>query len=117
MSLRAKEAAKKGIIDGKPLKEWLDAPAGAFAKAVRETGVDQFFGLRDTPDPDGDIKTFRVRVCYSYQPEREYSSKTYTVEAADAEQAEELAEEMFENDDDIDADDPEISDIDEPEVV
>lgn len=111
------EDARRGIVDGKPLKDWIDAPAGAFAKTVREQ-VDPYYGL-----PEGDEPAplmYRVRVRYSYipEPEPEYASKTYEVEALSEEEAEEKARDMFDDDDSLEAgEDHTITDVDDPELI
>jgi hypothetical protein len=103
MSDKAIEDAKRGIIAGKPIKEWVDAPYGAFAKAVRETGVDPKFGL-DDPLEGLPLKKYSVTISYRYSGRGE---KTYTVEARDKKEADDLAGNLF-DDDDLDLDEAEV---------
>ena len=112
-----KELAAKGIIGGKPLREWLDAPYGAFAKAVRDK-IDPYYGFEN--DDDVPLRKYKVKIRYSYTPypEPEHSSVTYEVEAASPEEAKEKAEECWDNGDgDTESgEDHEITSIGEPEL-
>ena len=113
MGFKAIEEAKRGIIGGKPVKDWVDAPCGAFAKAVRETGVDPMYGLRDPRDPDASIKTYEVTIEYRWSGRAE---KTYTVKATSEDEAEQEAEKLFQDDSNLecdDVDDWEVADVDE----
>lgn len=79
------------LVCGKQVKEWIDAPHGAFAKAVRES-IDPKWGADAVA---GDDKEWEVRVDYSYSGR----GTTYiTVRARSEEQAEELAMEEFDKD-------------------
>ncbi|MFZ3484247.1 hypothetical protein [Sphingomonas sp. 3-13AW] len=64
------------------------------------------------PDDAGDLRKFKVRVEYTYT---ESDSRTYTVEATTKEQAETIAEGMFDKDITVE-DDPELGDIEATEV-
>ena len=78
-------------IEGKPLKEWVDAPYGAFAKAVRKS-LDPDWGtdLRIT-----ECREYDVRIDYSYSGR---GTATITVMASNEKEAEKLALEEFDND-------------------
>lgn len=69
---------------------------------------------------EGDTVKWKVEISYSYVV-KERSVVEYEVEACTAEDAKRLAEEMFDNDDNIeggwDADDFEIDDVDVQEVA
>jgi hypothetical protein len=113
----ARDLAAKGIVDGKKLQEWVDAPYGEFAKTVREK-VDPFFGLQN--EEDAPVRTYRVTIRYSYipEPEVEYASKSYDVEAVSPEFAEQMAEELWDDDSDLETgEDHEITSISEPELL
>lgn len=83
------------LICGKPVKEWVDAPYGAFAKAVRES-IDPNWGADLTVS---EVREWKVRVDYRYSGRGE---AYYKVKARTEEEAKELALEEFDNDDDID---------------
>lgn len=91
------------IIAGKPLKEWIDAPYGAFGKAVRESGIDPQWGADITI---GDEREWEVRVDYSYSGR---GSAYYTVTARNEKEAEKLALEEF-DDGSLDFHDAEVDD-------
>ena len=113
----ARELARNGIVGGKPLKDWLDAPVGKFAKTVRQA-VDPYFGLLS--DADAMPRKWQVRVRYSYTPEpvTEYASRTYEVEAITPEEAKELAEESFDDDGKLErGDDHEIDEVCDPRLM
>lgn len=59
-------------------------------------------------DGDGDLRTYSVRIEYSFT---EYDSRTYTVQARSKEGAEKLAEEMFDKDVTVE-ENAELSDVD-----
>lgn len=113
-----KELAAKGIIDGKPLREWVEAPFGAFAKAVRDK-IDPYYGLEN--EEDAPLRKYKVKIRYSYTPypETEYASVTYEVEAASPEIAKEKAEECWDNGegDTESGEDHAIASIGEPELL
>lgn len=109
MTNKAVEEAQQNIIGGKPVKEWIDAPFGAFSKAVRETGVDPKFGL-DDPLEGESPKKYVVTFGYRYSGR---GSKTYYVEARSEEEAEDVAGKEFDKDVDggcLDFDDAEVDD-------
>lgn len=115
-SKQAREQAAKGIVDGKPLSEWLDVPYGKFAQVVRDK-VDPFFGLDKASEAKS--RTWSVKVYYSYapEPETQYTSVTYDIEAVTPEDAKEKAEHLFGEDGDLElGDDHEIVDMDEPRL-
>ena len=95
------------LICGKPVKEWVDAPYGAFAKAVRESGIDSHWGADVTV---GDMRQWEVRIDYSYSGR---GTKTIQVDARTEKEAEKLALEEFDNDGDLDFWD---ADVDDAEV-
>lgn len=113
-----KKLAAKGIVDGKPLRDWIEAPYGAFSKAVRDK-VDPYYGFEN--EADAPLRSYDVKIRYSYtpHPETEYSSVTYTVEAASPEEAKEKAEECWDNaeGDTEDGEDHEIESIGEPVLL
>ncbi|WP_394662903.1 hypothetical protein [uncultured Sphingomonas sp.] len=59
------------------------------------------------PEPDGEVRTWKVKVNYSVRTEE---TKTYEVEAVTEEEANELAEDMFDKDKAIPAD-VEVDDV------
>lgn len=100
----------RGIVAGKSLQEWMDdAPAGAFAEAVRASGLDPMYGLREPTDPDEEARTFEVTISYSW---RGSASKTYTVTARDDDEAQEVAKARFEDDETLECDDVDDWNID-----
>ena len=78
------------IIDGKPVKEFVDLPHGAFQKLVRKL-VDPLWGI------SGDCRSFKVTVAVQKTRE-ENDIETVTVSAPDEETAETLAIEEVEAD-------------------
>jgi hypothetical protein len=86
----AKELAAKNIVEGIFVKDWVNKPYGSFAQAVRRSGVDPSFGLREGEDKE--LKKFSVCIKYTYA---EYAHATYTVEATDKEAAEKKAYGVF----------------------
>lgn len=92
----------KGIIDGKTLKEWSDAPHGAFSKRCAELGITLDFGPRSET-----LTKYEVELRYTF---RGYGYTTITVEAHDEKEAEKLALEVFENRD-VDFDNGEVDDV------
>jgi hypothetical protein len=78
-------------ILGKQLKDWVDAPYGAFAKAVRES-VDPEWGLGITAS---EACEWEVQVDYSYSGR---GKRTFTVMAHDEKEAKKLAMAEFDKD-------------------
>lgn len=116
--VNVKELAAKGIVDGKPLREWVDAPHGEFAKAVREN-IDPFFGLEN--EQNAPIRSYSVRINYSYvpEPEVEFASVMCEVEAISSEIAEDKTRELW-DDGELDlkqGEDHEITSIGEPVLL
>lgn len=78
-------------IEGKPLKDWVNAPYGAFAKAVRKShDPDWGMDLRIT-----DCREYEVLIDYSYSGR---GRATFTVTAHNEKEAEKLALEKFDSD-------------------
>jgi hypothetical protein len=92
------------LVCGKLVKEWADAPYGAFAKAVRES-IDPKWGSYDAVVSE--TREWEVRVDYSYSGSGQAS---YTVKARSEKEAEEKALEEFESDSGLDFFDPEVDD-------
>jgi len=115
----ARELAKQGIVGGKTLKEWADAPAGAFEKEVRK--IDPYYGMGipegEEEEHELEPRWWKVEVHYNYvpEPERERASKTYEVEAVTAEEAKDKAAEEFNSDDKLEGGEAEIESMEEPE--
>lgn len=111
-----KELAAQGIVDGKPLREWINAPYGEFAKAVRDK-ADPYYGLES--EDDAPLRKYKVKVRYSYTPEPEFSSVTYEVEAASPDLAKDKAQEMWDDGEgDVEmGEDHDITKIDDPELL
>lgn len=96
---------RDGLIDGKTLQEWMDAPAGAFGKAVRES-IDSKWGYDACADEE---RQWEVRVDYRYSGR---GSAYYTVMARSENEAEVKAEALFCDDDSLDFFDAEVDDSD-----
>lgn len=79
------------VVAGKPLAEWVNAPHGAFAKAVRQT-LDPEWGVDIAVY---DYKEYNVRVDYSYSGT---GTAHYAVKARNQEEAKKLALEQFDDD-------------------
>jgi hypothetical protein len=75
-----------------------------------EQALYKYYGVRPKDGKDGELKTFKVTYHYSV---RENYSESYTVEAVDDEQAEKMADDIFDEDRSIPAD----ADVDDVEVV
>jgi hypothetical protein len=99
MSNRSKEM----LIEGKPLKEWVNAPYGAFGKAVRKE-LDPNWGADITLT---DARNWEVRVDYSYSGR---GVAYIEVSARTEKEAEELALKEF------DKSDPDMWDADIDDV-
>lgn len=91
-------------IDGMPLAKWIDAPYGAFAKAVRKT-IDPQWGADLTVT---EARPFEVRVDYSYSGR---GTTHINVMARDIKEAEELALKEF------DKSEPDMWDVEVDDVT
>jgi hypothetical protein len=96
---------KEGVmlVGGIPVKEWIDAPYGAFKKAVRES-IDPKWGCDAAV---GEERQWEVVVDYSYSGR---GRATYTVNARDEKEAEEKAMNEFDSDSGLDFFDAEVDD-------
>lgn len=96
--------ARLGIVEGKPLKDWVNAPYGAFAKAVRQN-IDPNFGKEITEGK----KEYEVTIYYSVSAS---GRKTFCVEANSEKEAETLAkQEIEDNEPWLDSDDFDVGDL------
>ena len=101
MSNRAKELAAFNIVEGIPVRDWVNKPHGSFAKAVRESGIDKNFGLREGGVNENSsssesefrgIGVWKVKINYSFS---DTDSQAFTVNAYDEDEAKDMAYNLF----------------------
>ena len=74
-----------------------------------EQALEKHYGVKPKREwNEGVLKSFTVRIAYSW---RTSDSIFYDIEAASEEEALKIAEERFDGDTSIDADDPDIDDV------